>query len=140
MANGFSQPDDNEVREILRNSKTIAVVGLSSKPDRPSYGVARYMQNEGYKIYPVNPAETEVLGEKSYADLASLPEVADIVNVFRRSDTVMPVVDECIALGVKCIWFQLGVINPEAIERAQNHNIKTIINKCILVEHGRLGI
>jgi predicted CoA-binding protein len=132
--------DDNKLREILKNAKTIAVVGLSSKPERPSYGVTRYMQSRGYKIYPVNPTETEVLGEKSYPDLSSLPVVPDIVDVFRRSEFVMPVVDECIAKGVKCIWFQLGVLNKEAIAKAEQNKITTVVDKCILVEHRRLGI
>jgi predicted CoA-binding protein len=140
MNGAYSQVDDQQIREILKNAKTIAVVGLSSNPERPSHGVTRYMQGHGYKIYPVNPGETEVLGEKASPDLTGLPVIPDIVNVFRRSETVLPIVDECIAKGVKCIWFQLGVINYEAIEKASKNNIKTIVDKCILIEHRRLGI
>ena len=132
--------DDREINGILKNSKTIAVVGLSPKQDRPSYGVTRYLQSHGYKIYPVNPNETEILGEKSSPDLNSLSVIPDIVNVFRRSESVFPIVDECIAKGVKCIWFQLGVINYEAIDKANKNNIRTIVDKCILIEHRRLGL
>lgn len=137
---GLAQLNRNEMKELLENSKTIAVVGLSSKPDRPSYGVAKYLQDCGYKIYPVNPVETEVLGEKSYPDLKSLPVVPDIVDVFRKSDAVMPVVEECVEVGAKAIWFQLGVVNLEALEKCKQEGLKTVFDKCILVEHRNLGL
>ncbi|MFN8674289.1 MAG: CoA-binding protein [Candidatus Sericytochromatia bacterium] len=128
---------NNNIKEILKDSKTIAVVGLSSNPSRPSYDVSAYMQDNGYKIYPINPNENEVLGEKAYTTLKELPIKPDIVNVFRRSETVMPIVDECIELGIKNIWFQLGVVNYEAIEKAEKNNINVVYDKCILVEHSR---
>ncbi len=135
-----SQLNRDEIKEELQNAKTIAIIGLSSKPDRPSYGVAKYLQDAGYKVYPVNPVETEVLGEKSYPDLKSLPCVPDIVDVFRKSETVMPVVDECLEVGVKSIWFQLGVVNLEAIEKCNKEGIKTVFDKCIKIEHMNLGL
>lgn len=134
------QLNDEQIREELKNAKTIAIIGLSSKPDRPSYGVAKYLQNAGYKIYPVNPVETEVLGEKSYSDLKSLPSVPDIVDVFRKSDAVMPVVDECLEIGAKFVWFQLGVVNLEAVERCNQEGVKVVFDKCIKIEHLELGL
>ncbi len=130
----------DEIKNLLKDTKTIAIVGLSSKPDRPSYGVAEYLQNHGYKIYPVNPVEIEVLGEKSYPDLKSLPVIPDLVNVFRKSETVLPVVDEAIEIGAKFIWFQLGVVNDEAIKKSQDNNINVVVDKCIAVEHRLLGL
>lgn len=127
-----------EINNLLKNAKTIAVVGLSANPSRTSFSVTEYMQDQGYKIYPVNPLETEILGEKVYPDLKSLPIKPDIVNVFRRSELVMPIVDECIELNLNLVWFQLGVINEEAIKKAEDHNIKVVADKCILVEHNRM--
>ena len=128
----------NKELEVLKNSKTIAVVGLSSRPERASNGVSKYMKSRGYKIYPVNPMEEEILGEKSYPDIKSLPIVPDIVNVFRSPETVMPIVDECIEKGVKTIWFQLGVVNHPAIEKAAKNGITVIYDKCIKIEHSLL--
>ncbi len=116
------------VDEQLRNSRTIAVVGLSDNPDRPSYGVSRYMQAQGYRIIPVNPTIEEALGEKSYTDLKSVPEPIDMVDIFRRSELVGPVVDEAIAVGAKYIWMQDGVINEEAAARAEAAGIPVIMN------------
>lgn len=127
-----------ERNNLLKNAKTIAVVGLSANPTRISFSVTKYMQDQGYKIYPVNPFETEILGEKAYPDLKSLPIKPDIVNVFRRSELVMPIVDECIELNLNSVWFQLGVINEGAIKKAEEHNIKVVADKCILVEHNKI--
>ena len=112
----------------LRNAKTIAVVGLSDNPDRDSYQVSRYMQNHGYRIIPVNPMIEETLGEKSYPDLKSVPESIDMVNLFRRSELVPPVVDEAIEVGVKYIWMQDGVINPESAAKAEAAGILVIMD------------
>ncbi len=112
----------------LRNTKTIAVVGLSDNPDRDSYQVSRYMQNHGYRIIPVNPMIEETLGEKSYPDLKSVPESIDMVNLFRRSELVPPVVDEAIEVGVKYIWMQDGVINPESAAKAEAAGILVIMD------------
>lgn len=123
---------------MLRAARTIAVVGLSSKRMRPSYGVAAYLQRHGYRIIPVNPAETEVLGEKAYATLGEVPEKIDLVDVFRRSEAVPDVVDEAIRLGVPYLWMQEDVIHEIAAERARAAGIKVVMDRCILKEHGRL--
>ena len=116
------------VDEQLRNSKTIAVVGLSDNPARDSHRVSSYMQSQGYRIIPVNPMIEEALGEKSYPDLKSVPEPIDMVDVFRRSELVPPVVDEAIEVGVKYIWMQDGVINPEAAAKAEAAGIPVIMD------------
>jgi predicted CoA-binding protein len=116
------------VEEQLRNSKTIAVVGLSDRPERDSHRVAKYLQSQGYRIIPVNPMIQEALGEKSYPDLKSVPEPIDMVDIFRRSELVPPVVDEAIEVGVKYIWMQDGVIHPEAAARAEAAGIPVIMN------------
>jgi predicted CoA-binding protein len=125
------------VEEQLRNSKTIAVVGLSDNPQRDSYRVAKYLQSQGYRIIPVNPMIEEALGEKSYPDLKSVPEPIDMVDIFRRSELVPPVVDEAIEVGVKYIWMQDGVINPEAAAKAEAAGIPVIMNDCALRQHRR---
>ena len=125
------------VDEQLRNSKTIAVVGLSNNPDRDSHRVASYLQGQGYRIIPVNPVIEEALGEKSYPDLKSVPEAIDMVDVFRRSDQVMPVVEEAIEVGAKYIWMQDGVINEEAKAKAEAAGIPVIMNDCALRQHRR---
>jgi len=112
----------------LRNTKTIAVVGLSDNPVRISHQVSRYMQSQGYRIIPVNPMIEETLGEKSYPDLKSVPEPIDMVNLFRRSELVPPVVDEAIEVGVKYIWMQDGVINPESAAKAEAAGILVIMD------------
>ena len=116
------------VNEQLENSKTIAVVGLSGDPDRISFLVTQYMQEQGYRIIPVNPMIEEVLGEKSYPDLKSVPESIDMVNIFRRSELVAPVVDQAIEIGVKYIWMQDGVINPESAAKAEAAGIPVIMD------------
>ena len=116
------------IDEQLRNSKTIAVVGLSDNPTRDSHRVSLYMQSQGYRIIPVNPMIAEALGEKSYPDLKSVPEPIDMVDVFRRSELVPPVVDEAIEVGVKYIWMQDGVINPEAAAKAEAAGIPVIMD------------
>ena len=123
------------IAALLRGSRTIAVVGLSSKHFRPSYGVAQYLQAAGYRIIPVNPNEREVLGEKSYATLEDVPEKVDIVNIFRRSEEVLPVVESAIRIGAKAVWMQEGVIHPEAAERARQAGLVVVMDLCILKEH-----
>jgi uncharacterized protein len=125
------------ILEILKNYKTIAVVGLSSNPARPSYGVTEYMQRAGYRIIPVNPNETEVLGEKSYARLEDVQEKIEVVNVFRRAKDVPPVVDSAIRVGAKVVWMQLGIENAEAAERARATGLIVVEDACVLVEHRR---
>jgi len=121
--------------EILKNSRTIAVVGLSSRRHRPSYGVAEYLQSVGYRVIPVNPTETEVLGEKSYARLEDIPEHVDIVDIFRRSEFVPDIVESAIRIGARGVWMQEGVIHSQAAERARSAGLFVIMNACILKEH-----
>ena len=130
--------NDAEMIEMLREGKTIAVVGLSSKRMRPSHGVAAYMQEHGYRIIPVNPSETEVLGEKAYATLAEVPERIDIVNVFRLPEFVPAIVDEAVRLGVKYLWLQEGVVHEAAAAQARAAGVKVVMDRCILKEHRRL--
>jgi len=133
-------PTDATLRDVLGRARTIAVVGLSDKPERDSNEVARYLQSQGYRIVPVNPMLPEVLGEKAYPSLASIPpDVAvDIVDVFRRSDQVPPVVDEAIARRDKVVWMQLGVENAEAAAKARAAGLTVFENLCIMVQHRRL--
>ena len=130
--------NDADMIEMLRAARTIAVVGLSSKRLRPSYGVAAYMQRHGYRIIPVNPGETEVLGEKAYSTLSEVPVRVDIVDVFRDSDAVPAVVDEAVGLGVPYLWLQQDVIHEEAAERARAAGMKVVMDRCISNEHRRL--
>jgi len=129
--------DGEPITKILRESRTIAVVGLSSNPMRPSFGVTEYMQGMGYRIIPVNPNEREVLGEKGYARLEDVPEKIDIVNVFRRAEEVPPVVESAIRIGAKVVWMQSGIANEEAAEKARAAGLMVIEDACILVEHRR---
>jgi len=123
------------ILELLKKYKSIAVVGLSSNPMRPSYGVTEYMQSAGYRIIPVNPNETEVLGEKSYARLEDVPEKIEIVDIFRRAEGVAAVVESAIRAGAKVVWMQLGVENDVAAERARAAGLTVVEDSCILVEH-----
>ena len=129
---------DADMIEMLREGKTIAVVGLSSKRLRPSHGVSAYMQDHGYRIIPVNPAETEVLGEKAYATLSEVPVPVDIVNVFRQPEFVPEIVDEALRLGVKYLWLQEDVVHEAAAAKARAAGVKVVMDRCILKEHRRL--
>ena len=124
--------------DLLRNSHTIAVVGLSGKRFRPSYGVSEYMQRAGYRIIPVNPHEDEVLGEKSYASLDEVPEPVDIVDIFRRPEFVPEIVEAAIRKGAHAIWMQEGVIHEAAAERARAAGLEVVMDRCILKEHRRI--
>jgi uncharacterized protein len=128
-------PAGDPVSEILKNGRTVAVVGLSNRHHRPSYGVAQYLQSVGYRIIPVNPAEIEILGEKCYARLEDIPEHVDIVDIFRRSEFVPEVVESAIHIGARGIWMQEGVIHAEAAEKARRAGLFVIMNACILKEH-----
>lgn len=123
------------IAEILKKCKTIAVVGLSSNPMRPSHEVTEYMQRAGYRIIPVNPNETEVLGEKSYARLEEVPGKVDVVNIFRRAEEVPPVVESAIRKGASVVWMQLGIENEEAAEKARAAGLVVVEDACILIEH-----
>ena len=130
--------DDTQIAELLKSSKTIAVVGLSDKPWRPSFGVTQYMASRGYEIIPVNPEISESLGKASYASLGDVPGSIDIVNIFRRSQFVGAIVDQAVTLGVKSIWMQEGVRDDEAAERARAAGMSVIQDRCILKYHQRL--
>jgi predicted CoA-binding protein len=126
------------IKRILEECKTIAVVGLSSNPMRPSYGVAGYMQKRGYRVIPVNPHETEVLGEKSFPDLASIGEPVDLVDIFRNSEFAGEAVDEAIAIGAKAVWLQESVIDTAAAKRAEDAGLLVVMDRCWLKDHYRL--
>jgi len=126
------------IPDLLRSSRVIAVVGLSSKKVRPSYGVAEYMQAQGYRIIPVNPNESEVLGEKTYRSLEDVPEHIDIVDIFRRSEFVAPIVDSAIRVGANAVWMQEGVVHEEAAKKARDAGLAVVMDRCILKEHMRL--
>jgi uncharacterized protein len=135
-----SLPQPDPITELLKRSKTIAVVGLSSSPLRPSHGVAAYMQSQGYHIIPVNPNIEECLGEKAYPSLLAVPEKIDIVNIFRRSEFVEEVVDQAIQLKVPTVWMQEEVIHQGAAEKARRAGIYVLMDRCILKEHrARIG-
>ena len=129
----------NRIPELLHASRTIAVVGLSSKRFRPSYGVAEYLKRSGYKIIPVNPQETEVLGERCYPDLDAVPEPIDIVDIFRRSEFVPEIVEAAIRRRAKVVWMQEGVIHPGAARRAEEAGLAVVMDRCILKDHRRLA-
>jgi uncharacterized protein len=130
-------PSADPIFDILTKYKTIAVVGLSSNPARPSYGVTEYMQGSGYQIIPVNPNETDVLGEPSYGSLAEVPQKIEIVDIFRRPEEVPPVVEAAIRAGAKVIWMQQGIANQAAAERARAAGLTVVMDACILIEHKR---
>ena len=125
------------IKRVLDECLTIAVVGLSSNPGRPSYGVASYMRRRGYKVIPVNPNETDVFGDKSYASLAEVPEKIDLVDVFRRPSEAGRAVDEAITVGAKAVWLQEGVIDEAAAERARDAGLLVVMDRCWLKEHAR---
>jgi uncharacterized protein len=130
--------NDTQVAELLREAKTIAVIGLSSNRMRASFGVASFLQWQGYRIIPVNPNETEILGERAYACLRDVPDDVDIVNIFRRSEKVPDVIDDALQKGTRCIWMQEGVINNTAAQKAESAGIPVVMNRCILKELARL--
>lgn len=132
------QPNDSVLKEVLLNTKTIAVVGLSDKSFRDSHMVASYMQRAGYRIIPVNPALSKVLGETCYPDLEAMPKQVDMVDVFRRSQFVPPIADQAIAIGAKSLWLQLGVRHDGAAEKARQAGLVVVQDLCLKIEHARL--
>jgi hypothetical protein len=130
--------DINTLRRILKETRTIAVVGLSANWWRPSYFAAKYLKEHGYRIIPVNPQYEEVLGEKCYLNLRAIPHKVDVVDCFRKSDEIPPLADDAIAIGAKVLWLQIGVINPVAAEKAQKAGLDVVMDRCMKIEHGRL--
>lgn len=129
--------DPETIREILGHARTIAIVGLSSNPLRPSYFVGYYLKRHGYRVIPVNPNETEVLGERAYPSLAAVPEPIDVVDVFRDPKYVPQIAEEAVQVGAKALWLQFGVINPEGAEKAEQAGLKVVMDRCMKVEHAR---
>jgi predicted CoA-binding protein len=130
----YQNPSEDRIKEILQNHKNVAVVGLSSDSTRPSYGVARYLQGKGFRIIPVNPNETEVLGEKAYPDLTSVPDEVEIVDIFRRPEHVPDVVDQAIKIKAQVLWMQQGVINYPAALKASQNGITVVMDRCMAKE------
>ena len=126
------------IEDILRDSRTVAVVGLSPNPMRPSHRVAAYLQAHGYRIVPVNPNATEVLGERCYPSLTAIPHQVELVDIFRRSEEVPPVVDQAIQVGAGAVWMQLGIVNEPSAARAQENGLDVVMDKCMAIEHRAL--
>jgi len=129
---------DKEKKELLSKAKTIAIVGISPDEEKPSNIVARYIQEAGYRVIPVNPNYSEILGERCYRTLSEIGERIDIVDIFMRPEKLMPVVEEAVRIKPECIWLQLGIINEEAKKLAEQNNIKFVMDFCIKIEHSRL--
>jgi len=129
--------DSDKLRRILRTSRTIAVVGLSGQWHRPSYFAAKYMQEHGYRVIPVNPTYDTILGEKSYKSLRDIPEKVDIVDCFRKSAEIPAIAEDAIAIGAKVLWMQLGVTNAQARSRAEAAGLEVVEDRCVKIEHGR---
>lgn len=131
--------DLDEIKTIITDAKIIAVVGLSAKENRPSHMVGRYLQEAGFTIIPVNPGQTEILGEPCYASLRDIPGKVDVVDIFRRSEDVEPIVDDAIAIGAKVVWMQQGVINEEAGAKASQAGLQVVMDRCLKIDHYTMG-
>ena len=129
---------DTDLKRLFETVRTIAVVGCSPRPERAGHYVARYLQELGYRIIPVNPGQTEILGEKCYASLRDIPEPVDMVDCFRRAEDIPPVVEDAIAIGAKFIWMQLGIVNEEAAQRAMDAGIEVVMDRCPKIDYPRL--
>ncbi len=130
--------DIANLKRILKSSRVIAVVGLSANWWRPSFFVAKYLQDHGYRVIPVNPVYQEVLGEKCYASLKDVPEKIDMVDCFRKAEEIPALAEDAVAIGAKCLWMQLGVVNEAAAARAREAGLDVIMDRCVKIEHGRL--
>jgi uncharacterized protein len=136
----FRNPSNDEVRALLARARTIAVVGLSPRPERPSHRIARRLKDWGYRVIPVRPAVREVLGEKAYPRLAEVPHKIDLVDVFRAAEEIGPIVEQCVSLGLPALWIQLGIVNEPAAERARSAGMVVVMDRCITVEYRRLMV
>ena len=130
--------NDDALRKILTDSRTIATVGFSNNPKKPGYYVPQYMMDKGYRVIPVNPSIQEILGQKAYPDLLSIPEPVDMVQIFRAPSEVPAVVEQAIQIGAKVIWMQIGAVNPQAAQRASDAGLAVVTDLCIMIEHKRL--
>ena len=126
------------LRRILKDTQTIAMVGLSANWFRPSFFAAKYLQEHGYRVIPVNPRYKEILGERCYASLSEIPEPIDVVQLFQRADKIQPFVDEAIRMGAKVVWMQLSIVNQQAAEQARKAGLEVVMDRCMKIEHGRL--
>jgi len=135
-----SNPPSDEIYKLLAESKVVAIVGLSDKPDRASNKVAVYLKEHGYKIIPVNPMKDEILGEKCYSSLSDIPEQIDIVDIFRKVDVIPAIVDEAIKVSAKAVWMQLGLAHHESAEKARQAGLVVVQSKCTKIEHKRVGL
>lgn len=130
--------DDSNLKEILRSAKTIATVGLSTNPEKDSYRIASYLKGQGYRVIPVNPTASEILGEKAYPDVQSIPEKVDVVQVFRKPEDVPPVVEDAIRAGAKVIWMQEGIVHEQAAQQARQAGLQVVMDACMRSSHRRL--
>ena len=133
-------PSDSDLKQLLTNASTIAMVGASSNPDRASHGIMRKLQQVGYRVIPINPRETEILGERAYASLADVPEPIDIVDVFRRQEDTPAIADEAVKIGAKALWLQTGITNEEAAVRAASGGLMVVMDACIGATHALLRV
>ncbi|HQU35918.1 MAG TPA: CoA-binding protein [Anaerolineales bacterium] len=129
---------EQEMKDILLSAKTVAAVGLSSNPAKESFGIVQYLKDQGYRIIPVNPSATEIMGEKAYPDLSSIPEAVDVVQVFRKPEDVPPVVEEAIKIRAKVVWMQEGIVNEEAAQKAREAGLQVVMDACMRSAHRRL--
>src|SRR5258707_13902949 len=136
----YSNPSDEELKELLTSATTVAMVGASSNPDKASHGIMRKLQRAGYRVIPVNPKATEILGERSYASLLDIPERIDIVDVFRRAEDTPGIADEAVTIGAKALWLQTGIVNEDAAERATRGGLMVVMDACIGATHSLLRI
>ena len=136
----YQNPPDDQLKQLLTDANTIAMVGASSNPDKASHGIMRKLQQSGYRVIPVNPRETEVLGERSYASLAEIPERVDIVDVFRRAEDTPPIADEAVKIGAKALWLQTGIVNEDAATRAKAGGLVVVMDACIGATHSLLQV
>jgi len=136
----FTNPPDDAIRRLLTDARTIALVGASSKPDRPSHGIMRMLLGAGYHVIPVTPRESEVLGQRAYATLAEIPEPVDIVNVFRRAEHTPPIAADAVRIGAKALWLQLGIAHDEAAAIAAKAGLTVVMDSCIAVVHTLLRV
>jgi len=135
-----TNPSDDDIKSLLTNAQTIAIVGASSNPEKSSYGIMRKLQHVGYRVIPVNPRETEVLGEKAYASLSDIPEKIDIVDVFRRAEETPPIADEAVKIGSKALWLQSGIASEDAAARATAGGLTVVMDACLGTEHAILRV
>ncbi|MEQ1896631.1 MAG: CoA-binding protein [Vicinamibacterales bacterium] len=136
----LTPPSDDAIRQLLTDARTIAIVGASSSPDRPSHGIMRKLLSVGYRVIPVNPRETEVLGQKAYASLADIPEPIDIVDVFRRAEDTPPIAEEAVRIHAKALWLQSGIVNEEAAATAAAGGLTVVMDACIGTLHSLLRV